>query len=240
MSRLKYLPNGQLAQFAATDLENTEQVEDADVVAAQYLNCNSVRKCKALSRITMNLHFYQTVIEGDSDPDGLLVNYCQRNKHILNDYSHILQQHLNQKNRTKSNENYQIIHDSVSKYIRCDLAQSRQFKRQYRDRIHDPLPNEDHTVSYYMDLLDTIHCTFVHQYDTGNRINTAQLSPRSNSIYTFNPNNPYDEEDGLDEETNYIHSLLALKRKKLKSINGGNQLRNRKFSTFVSGMYSPL
>merc|ERR1719295_1731016 len=99
LSRLKYLPNGQLAQFAAKDLENTEQVEDADVVAAQYLNCNSVRKCKALSRITMNLHFYQTVIEGDSDPNGLLVNYCERNKHILNDYSHILQHHLNQKNR---------------------------------------------------------------------------------------------------------------------------------------------
>eukprot|EP01084_Bolivina_argentea_P216387 367632_1 len=68
-----------------------------------------------------------------------------------------------------------------------------------------------------MDILDTIHCNFIHSYDIGYRINTSQLHVSNNE----NVEDDYD----MDFEMNYFHKLLKLKRKIIP------QHRNHKYCT---------
>eukprot|EP01084_Bolivina_argentea_P238234 400239_1 len=112
--KMKHAHMDQLSKLKYLDSDHKEKNEneiDKNI-------CASIRNCKALNRITMNLHFYQTMIMNssndidDTNNGELLLNYFEHNKNILNDYGHILQCHLNKEDRIKSNETFEIIYDT--------------------------------------------------------------------------------------------------------------------------------
>lgn len=102
----------------------------------------------------------------------------------------------------------------------------KQYIRNTRDRTTEKI-NVDNKTAFYIDLLDTIHCNFVHSFDLGYRINTSQISLEQKQ----------NDEDDEDYEVNYLHQLLALKHRTLKNITKRLLMRNHRFTTLLSGFF---
>eukprot|EP01084_Bolivina_argentea_P109346 195453_1 len=133
--------------------------------------------CESLKRIVTMLHFYQSTISNDDEKNGdLLLDYVQNQyKELLTDYQHIISNHLN-KSKKENDDNYYIINCKCKKYIQCDLSNCNNYQRNNRDRCKEQIiENYDSLLTIYTDIIDTIHCYFIHSFDTGFRIKSHAL-----------------------------------------------------------------
>ena len=171
---------------------------------------STVHKCPSLRKLTMCLHFYNSMDDFMDDDDNLLIEYFNQYKQLLNDYSHILYIHLDSNKISKDiiNKNYIIINKQINKYLQYnDILKSKHFKQNRRERTNknNKIENKNQKLTFYIDILDTIIVSFVHSFDIGLRINsentkTSQINivddiikkqKMINNFHLKNSNNSY-------------------------------------------------
>eukprot|EP01084_Bolivina_argentea_P090188 162564_1 len=121
------------------------------------LNCKSIHKCNALQRITMMLHFFHA---NKINNEKELIYHCN-NTYITieSDYNHLINEHLTSFNKQQTINNYNIIHKQITKFVQCDETKC---NKHIKHNIHNIKQNKQ---QFYIHLLDTIHCYFVHKYN---------------------------------------------------------------------------
>ena len=168
-----------------------------ELLAAPFThNCNNrVNNCQSVRRLIMILDWYKTMrsIHSEYEMEKLLIEYVDHYTNLLNDYQHILSKHLNE-DRLTNDDNFLSIHNKISKYMDCpcDVKTCKQYIRmvinvQGKSRANtiedtntdtkdnnsiDKMEEHDNknTVNFYIELLDVIHCYFMHSFDLGLRI----------------------------------------------------------------------
>eukprot|EP01084_Bolivina_argentea_P076308 138292_1 len=212
------------------------------------VDCKSINKCKSLKRIIMILDFHQ-MITGTADNDNnntmdLLMEYINKYTNLFNDYQHILLHHLNNRSSQKNDDNFSIINNKCIKYINCSLNSCKQYQRNNRNRGKEEI--FDGLSSIYVEMLDTIHCYFVHSYHTGFRFKNMNLSQKSNNneLKTDQDNDESDNESDNDSDNDHLlcddkqmehlSKQIKSKRKALETIRGIGRIEKTKFIIDVS------
>eukprot|EP01083_Nonionella_stella_P098980 278404_1 len=218
-------------------------------IGASVNECSSVDECKSLERIKDVLIFYQNISnkqhKNSKLDDDAIVQHLDRYKDIINDYHHILLHHLATGNKVKDNANFHVIDAIIHESITCNISQCQNYKRNHRNRgqkknddADAPSLNLEHsgddTAVFYKELLDSIHCYFVHSVDIGFRMqiddqNSKYDDKRYDSDVTSSATDLY-----KDEQIAKVREVLAMKKKKLKHVGGANRVQFNKFSTDIS------
>ena len=128
-------------------------------------------------------------------------------KCIINDYHHLLNLHLNEDNlsKNKSNQQFIQIYDLLTNdsNLKCDISKCLMYVRNNRER-------DNNIINVEMDILDSIHCYFLHSIDDGIRF----------------LNDDHDDYDKNDKQNEYFDfEINNLKNKLLQRINIRNKLR---------------
>eukprot|EP01083_Nonionella_stella_P156610 507381_1 len=200
-----------------------------------------VRKCKSVKRLKQILHFMQSLEDqpdqGNNDEiEKSLVEYTDNNQHldILNDYHHIITNHLTTKDPLQNDQNYQIINEAMTQLITCDIAKCNLYRRNGSDREKEeknPDKEEDKKGFILMDILDNIHTHLIHSYDTGYRIKSMTYD-QDNAAQSGDDGDDLDTNKlCVDATMNSIRNSLDEKRKKLENIRGKDRVHNNKFLT---------
>eukprot|EP01084_Bolivina_argentea_P090679 163346_1 len=158
------------------------------------LNAN-VTDCKCTQQIIKTLIFHQE-LPNDLDSYNLnnrIVAHFNQYPTIVSDYHHIILQHLSSGNKYEDNINLNIITDILSNHINCNFSKCIKYKRNLRGRYKKTKQDEyseeklmtetfklsmqDPVIMFYKELLDTMHCYFIHAFDTGRRKQSTQQLP---------------------------------------------------------------
>ena len=117
---------------------------------------------------------------------------------------------------------YQYINEFTIKHTeKCTLENCSKFQRNQIDRenIANTLLNVGEYEKCIIDLLDNIHCYFVHAKDIGHRINKNEINYDDNSI-------------DIDDYLNKLSRSIKMKRDSVEIIRGNNnRIKNNKFMT---------
>ena len=87
----------------------------------------------------------------------------------------------------------------------------------------------DPAMEYFVETLDTMHCFFIHSFDSGFRIRTNEIN---NILKEEKKNN--DDEQFSDDSLLKINNLIATKRRKLEDIRGADTMNKTKFVSDVT------
>eukprot|EP01084_Bolivina_argentea_P160197 278977_1 len=145
---------------------NSEEKKTMDCI------CVSVYKCKALKRLIMVLHFYQSLIDQIEKDNYLLVQYFRNNANIYTDYRHIFDKYIIESSQINVNKkNVEIIKDKIKRYIKCEVNDCISYKRKdnkfLKECIHKMQNgniNKNNMVDFCSEIMDVIHCYFVHNF----------------------------------------------------------------------------
>eukprot|EP01083_Nonionella_stella_P064811 169266_1 len=217
------------------------QVPSAVSAPYVYMNelvnqCRSIEDCVSISNITQSLRFYHNYqkdkIEQDDDEKQLELEdfFCSKYTNLINDYHHILQEHLD-KDTVSNNRAFEAIHDKMSKYIDCDICSCKHYKRNERDRENQCNDDIPYSIAPMIDILDTIHCYFIHSFDTGYRIDATH---HQQMIMDPEQQTSDENSDNLchDVEMKRLKLYLYNKRKSLNEISGlSRRVKHYKFCT---------
>ena len=137
-------------------------------------DCYNVSGCKAIKRIIRALRWYHIYIDNDNESEEnrgeLLLQRilnCGYDKHILDDYQHILNHHLIQCVNSSSNNinngksEYELICDEINKQIEpCDIKTCIGYKR-FQDIVKQDM-TQCNDRQFVIDFMDLIHCYLMH------------------------------------------------------------------------------
>ena len=195
---------------------------------ANTIICTGCANCQAVTRMQSMLKFYNNNYNNFKEIGKYLAKY---KNHIIGDYHHILDKHLNRDNISQidSNKQFELIHQQMTG-ISCDIENCKIYSRNNRQRETTNIECKDEKVSMFIDIIDTIHCYFLHSIDIGYRIVNHQL-------YQQNESKNNDDEDDIqfDAEMKRLREYITLKRKKLQKIRGDRRINNNKFMTQLTG-----
>eukprot|EP01084_Bolivina_argentea_P084624 152977_1 len=180
----------------------------------------------AMERIIDALKFYQknNALNNDKLSEYLIKN-C---KQLINDYHYILENTLNEDNIPSSEANTQfakLYNELVEKNgLLCDITKCNIYLRNNRERETQLNECNDKHLLTYINILDSIHCYFVHSVDVGYRI----LHKLDNESVT------QVDSIGSDLELSRLKSYLHTKRQKLRQTRGTCRFQNNKFMTQIA------
>ena len=146
----------------------------------------------------------------------------------MDDYIHLLRCHLD------NDINGDIFGDIYKYFINtihiptCNISICSKYFRNSRERENENINiinktdkvednNDDIKMNkIYIDILDTIHCNFIHSFDSGCRINNIKTN---------------DDIISSDIIMNKMSKILKKKKELLKNIRGSNRIINNKYVT---------
>lgn len=142
------------------------------------LNCNgNSGRCIALERVISLLKFYN---QNYQNYDAIAEYLEQYKHHLIEDYHHLLNEHVNEDkiSKLKSNCLFQMIYNEITKVnnITCDVKNCKIYSRNNRQREITKIQCKDKKLELFIDIIDTIHCYFLHSIDIGYRIPKSLLS----------------------------------------------------------------
>eukprot|EP01084_Bolivina_argentea_P090459 163010_1 len=163
--------------------------------------CKSVERCSSLKRIVGILSLYKDF--NKSEEIAASLSTFQSFQHVVNDYQHALQQH----------DNFASVYNFVVKNngLTCNINQCKIFFRNNQKKKGISLQCNDKNILLYMDILDTVHCYFVHTIDIGYAVNDRPQNMSTSSRRSI----------AFDEEMNNLKSFVSAKRKYSYKNNGG-------------------
>ncbi len=194
------------------------------------INCNGnkISNCVSIKRIVSLLEFY----------NNNHLNYSLLNKYlhesykfslILSDYHHILFKHLNYDNKSNIliNKQFSEIHFEIkNKNLLCNILKCSIYIRNNRQREIKTIKCNNKYLQIIIDIIDTIHCYFIHSVDAGLKIINN----------TFNENNNNKNKNiSYDSQMKQLYDYIIEKRKLLQTIRGKKRIFNNKFITNNSG-----
>ena len=185
------------------------------------------------------LSFYQKIVNQMHHKSDIIMRYCSKYKHLLDDYHHILRVHLNgarQENEAKFGLIVEELLPDGQKQRQCEFRNCNAFIRNNRNR-DDPQNVVPHQkkVALYIDILDAIHVHFVHSYDAGFR-----FKPNGCALYGDENDDDDDKEEEEDEDVmvraytdrglKALSDWVCDKNKYLESVRGPERMKLNKFS----------
>ena len=199
------------------------------------IQCRSARDCQSIRNIATALVLYQQHQNGQNGSDNrqsadYLSEFVeQRYPNLINDFHHILNQHLDADSR-KSNEEFEDIYYELKRYIHCDIKQCAYYRRSLRDREGDRFRVNRDEETVYMDIMDTVHCYLLHSYDLAFRIKARHQQKYIDHELQDEDTNPViDTNDG---EMRNLRQFQWQKRKSLRKIlQNVISKRHHKFTT---------
>ena len=216
------------------DIQKDEINDDDDENEYKYIDIdcdgNDISNCLALKRIISMLQFY----DNNHMNYNALNEYLTKYKfHLISDYHHILNNHLNEDNISsiKSNQQFnQILNIIKDNNLQCNIQKCAIYTRNNRQRETTNIECNDNKLSIFIDIIDTIHCYFMHSVDIGYRIihNLNEEKEDDN-------NDDINVSDAYDPQMRRLHDYVQRKRKLLQSIRGEKRIFNNKFMTHTSG-----
>ena len=199
--------------------------------ASDQVNCNGDVDCGSIKRIKSLLKYYMEHHNNFEEVSQYLQQYKIQ---LIKDYHHILDKHLNEERMTKmeSNKQFQMIHEQMAD-IQCNIKNCEVYLRNNRQRETMNIQCNDKNLAMLIDIIDTIHCYFIHSIDVGYRI-----------INSFNHENEMksEETDDNDNDKEYdaemkrLREYISSKRAPLQKIRGNRRVNNSKFMTQFSGI----
>eukprot|EP01084_Bolivina_argentea_P253655 426188_1 len=172
----------------------------------------------------------------NDNKDDLLVEHLQKYPNFIAHYHHLLECHLNEDSISidETNHNFEymfqqmMINDVLCVYSadKCPI-----YLRNNRVREHEQNKvKSDDILCVYIDLLDTMHCYFMHSFDVGYRIKC------DDSVYQ-EQNETLNEDIQFDDlQMKTLKSFLSKKRETLNNMNtivGVNRIKTHKFCTDI-------
>eukprot|EP01084_Bolivina_argentea_P000172 324_1 len=109
--------------------------------------------------------------------------------------------------------------------LQCDIKTCKIYKRNNRQRESDNISSDNDVLNYIIDILDSIHCYFIHSVDTGYRI--------LDGIHESSDDSKDDKSIYYDKQLLTLKSHLKSKRKEIEQIRGGLRVQNNKFMTNI-------
>lgn len=197
----------------------TESKSDVDVSTSQ-----------SLQNLTDCLHFWQSV-DINTDQKDIFVFFSQY-KDLINDYHHVLSNHLNRDHQTleEKNKSFESIHKYISEHVKCDSINNVIHIRNNRHREDDDHQNNDPLLSFYVDIMDTIHCLFLHSYHYNIRaLQTNKNQQQHKMVKTFSFKHT---------ETKKLKEQMKQTRNNLQSLRGDIRFDHNRFCTKLSGLVS--
>eukprot|EP01084_Bolivina_argentea_P110078 196614_1 len=124
---------------------------------------------------------------------------------ILNDYLHLLWNH--------GSEQFEFV---VQQFESCDIMKCSIFRRNARDR-QDVTPTIDTKRSVYQEIMDKIHCCFLHCFDVGNRLSIEEKNAinESDEKHAETKN---DEVQSVSARIIQMNEILLCKRTLCKNV----------------------
>ena len=227
-----------IALFASKNVENLHQAiewimtsndspQQNDYMHTLCCNGLNISNCASSQRIISLLKYYQN----NHQNHNKLSKYLEKYKtYLVSDFHHFLDKHLNEQvvTTTQSREQFDVMFKELNdNNIKCDIGKCKMYSRNNRQRESVNIECEDKQLCTLIDIIDTIHCFFVHSIDIGYRIPTS---------LTFD-----DIEDKEDDDINRsnaynlkiarLRKYLLSKRSKLEAIKGKQRLIHTKFIT---------
>ena len=198
-----------------SDSENDGMITRAETVFMG--KCSALQDCKSVSRIIQILKFYKDN-EGEEET---IMSYLHNYTHLLNDYHHVLDKHLNEDilSMDECNLNFKLIYNRIIQRndlsILCDVDTCSMYKRNNAERGKDTIISQSHI----MDVLDSIHCFFLHSVYYG---------------YRFLDNNE-DEKSEISngKDLSAMKLYLEKTRENLIDVRGKQRFKNNKFVTQI-------
>ena len=193
------------------------------------VSCKDVKKCEVLKNLVGVLKFY-----GNKHTESELLQMMEENENVLNDFHHILYEHLNEDTMDKYsvNENFAFIYKYLVEEngLFCDVNKCGIYARYRREREREEIctENNGYYPKIYQDILDMIYCYFIHSINTGHRIiNKLNVNDDQND------DQKQQNDDDRDLEIIGMKSYLETKKKHLEEIMGKNRFSNNKFNTQI-------
>ena len=186
--------------------------------------CESISTCLSIERIVSALQEYQA-----RDLDEIIASF-DKNSHpyLSDDFNHVLLRHLgDDKQVAESQREFFAIHQHIASKLKpCALEKCGKFSRNNRDREKQDGQGKklDKEVEYFVDVMDTIHCFFLHSFDIGYRI--AVDGNADETELKVADGDDSDDEDDDDSEMQRIRRVLQSKRKRLQGIRGADRCAN--------------
>ena len=191
-------------------------------------NCShDIGRCISLNRIISLLKVYSNNYQNHEKMEQYVVKY---KNYLVEDYHHILDKHLNEDriSNVQCNKHFEIIYNKITEVsnIQCDITTCRIYSRNNRQReIMNIDDVHDRKLGVFIDIIDTIHCYFLHSVDIGYRfIQPQRLNPDDDEEEKTNHHN------GYDPKMRYLNET----RENLEKLRGHRRVRNSKFLTHIS------
>eukprot|EP01084_Bolivina_argentea_P025576 47566_1 len=178
--------------------------------------CKSIEKCAALKSITELVRLYH--MYNNIDTFEKLDPYLSSNtskSSIINCYHHILQ-HVNEDVRDNStiDKEFKFIQDKIVRHnnLKCDIDSCKIYKRNNRQReTHQTETHGNKSLTVFIDLLDSIHCYFIHSYDSFNLKNMKKFRGNNRCIHNkfmseiaINFEEKNESKDTAEQDTSYV------------------------------------
>ena len=175
--------------------------------------------CLFIQRMVSALVFYSTINPADNKKHGFkFMEYCNEiYPELLDDYIHIMDKHQNDvdqiNDRIKTDLN--LMPECYKEYQNCALL-----SRHYRDRMKDPAPGSlEYDVIFYSDLLDSVHCLWLHSFHLGLRVKLEM-----DEYQTVNGNN--DKNSHVHQQ--WFDSKFRMRQSIIRRSNRDNSRRFKK------------
>ena len=199
----------------------------ADALRIHLCDGKDITNCIHVNTIISLLKFYHNNNTNYEEINKYLEMY---KANLLSDFHHILDVHLNEEQLSAidGNRNFQFIHQELNDIL-CNIGNCQIYARGNRQRESMNTDCTDKNLSMYIDIIDTIHCYFIHSVDVGYRI--INLSNESNSDHKTDEANDI---LACDSSMKDLKSYLSVKCRKLKELRGDSRINHSKFMTHTS------
>ena len=144
----------------------------------------------------------------------------------------------------KSDRHFKIIYDqlinSKDTNLSCDISKCRVYSRNNRQKEIISIECKDKRLPMFIDILDTIHCYFIHSVDIAYRIIHDDDKPLIEETKANDDNN-YNihissEISAYDPNIKRLKTYMGSKRKQLEKLRGDRRVRNSKFITRIGSL----
>ena len=201
------------------------QIDKNDDIS--FCNGDDILKCSSLFRLRETLIFCNKYSQNTQK----IESYFNQNKNlIINNYHHLLNFHLNEDNLSndKSNQQFSQIYDLLRDHdLKCDISKCIMYKRNNRQRDI----RNGNIINVEIDILDSIHCYFLHSIDDGIRFLNDDDDDYDNEYFDFEIDKLQNK---LFQRINIINQLRGMDRiKKSKYVTCTQNVDNYK-----KGMYT--
>eukprot|EP01084_Bolivina_argentea_P234419 394668_1 len=183
-------------------------------------DCNQISECPALNILLDTLKMYQVYKNDENNQREKMMEYFITNKrNVITSYHHILSQHLNEDRigKKESDDAFETIYNKIviENALCCDIQGCQILKRNHRKREEDQISKQE---MIFVNILDAIHCFFLHSVDIGFRIIDTRIEINDEEKT---------ENEYLDQQMIKIRKYLHARRKNLTRVRGFERLKTK-------------